>query len=298
MPGSGSTLESEQDFADRLIAAYSQRYREAGRWKTASWIGSAGLFLAGLILVCVDMEVAAVGLVASVYLLSSRLILRPEMTRAHREGVVLQEQYDTQRFSLPWNPALAGREISIVDVEALAGRYRGDISPFADWYVECGLAPQGAATLLRQLENATWGRLDHRRFAIFSVLTLIVSIGATVAVGLLRDVTLAAYVSALVLPALPWLLDLVDLATLHWSASCRREEIEVEATDLWSSTADGSAPLTQRLRSLQDRIFIARRSYGRVPSWFYRFFSKRNHDAFRAAARRMLKDRGWLPVED
>src|SRR4051794_23335842 len=114
--------------SDRLIAAYTQRYREAGRWKAATWAGSAMLFAAGLIFAAARSEAAARGLVAWGYLLSSRAVLRPEMTRAHREGVVLQEQYDVNLFGLPWNLGLAGPPIKQVDVEDLAERFSGDAS--------------------------------------------------------------------------------------------------------------------------------------------------------------------------
>ncbi|HEY8502548.1 MAG TPA: S-4TM family putative pore-forming effector, partial [Solirubrobacterales bacterium] len=172
----GNGPVAEPPLAERLIAAYSQRYREASRWKTATWVGAGLLFLTSLVTVAVGHGVTVLGLVGSAYLLCSRLILRPEMTKAHRDGVLLQEQYDTSVFGLPWNRGLAGGPLSIMDVEDLAGRFRGNPEDLVTWYVDTGEAPVGARVLLRQLENATWGRWDHRRFAVAVLILLLVSI--------------------------------------------------------------------------------------------------------------------------
>jgi hypothetical protein len=283
-----------EPFADRLIAANMQRYREAAAWKTAIWVGAGVLFLGALTVAVFVGEKAILGLIGSGFLLASRLILRPEMTRAHQEGVIIQEQYDVESFGLPWNQSLAGSQVSLVDVEDLADRYRGDRAAISDWYVEAGNAPPGAAVLLRQLENVSWGRRDHRRFAALAVAALGISLGATIAVGLSAGVSLAAYVSTLLVPALPWLLDLVDLSVLHWRAAATRGEIEADLNALWTGLGnDGSDVSEDVLRKVQDRILIVRRRFGRVPTWFYRLYRDRNEAAFDAAAARMLKGKGW-----
>lgn len=284
---------SETDLSRRLISAYSQRYREAARWKTAAWIGSALLFVAGLGFGAAGEDASGLGLLASGYLLCSRLVLRPEMTRAHREAVALQEFFDTRLFSLPWNPGLVGKLPALVDVEDLARRFSGDASGFSTWYVGASAAPPGARVLLWQLENVSWGRRDHRRFAVFSAIVLVLSAGATVVVGLARDISLTVYVSVLAAPALPWLLDVADLTTLHWRAAGRRGEIEAELTETWRTAAGNGAIPAETLRAAQDRIFAARRSTGRVPTWFYRLYRTRNQAAFAAAAAQMLDERGW-----
>lgn len=282
-------------FADRLIAAYTQRYREAAAWKTAIWIGGAVLFLGALTVATFVGEKAVLGLLGSGYLLASRLVLRPEMTRTHRDGVVIQEQYDVESFGLPWNQGLTGSKAPLVDVEDLARRYPGDPAALAGWYVEAGGAPAGAAVLLFQLENVSWGRRDHRRFATLAVAILAISLGATVTVGMLDNVSLSMYVSTLLAPSLPWLLDLADLSVVHWRAASTRGEIEDDLNALWSGLsggADSEVP-SETLREAQDRIFIARRRFDRVPTWFYRLRRDRNQVAFQAAASRMLEEKGW-----
>jgi len=286
--------QSRERFHERLIAAYTQRYREAAVWKTVIWLGSATLFLGALTVAAVKGGAAALGLIGSGYLLCSRLVLRPEMTRAHREGVAVQEQYDTEKFGLEWNKSLAGKHLSPMDVEVLAGRFGGDPESLSSWYVGGAGAPPGAQVLLRQLENASWGRRDHRSFAVISTACLVFSVGATVAVGLLRDVTLATYVSSLIAPSLPWLLDLADLSVLHWRAASARGEIEADLIAAWNALPTGGADVPpELLRENQDRIFIARRRFGRVPSWFYRRRRDGNEEAFQAAADRMLSEKGW-----
>lgn len=279
----------------RLIEAYTERYREAARWKSAIWVGSAALFGAGVILALLDNPSPTLGLIAAGYAVCARLVVRPESTRAHREAVTLQEQYETQAFGLPWNRPLAGRQLPQVDVEDLAGRGRTDPDRLRRWNVDGGGAPQAMRVLLWQLEGATWGRRDHRRCAVAMTATAVLSVATTVVVGFVRDASLTAYVSTLAVPALPWLLDLVDAARLHGQASTARERIEDDLNGLWLAVVSGAEPCvtTAVLRANQDRLFANRLAFGRVPEWFYLCYRDRNERAFSAASRQMLERAGW-----
>jgi hypothetical protein len=292
----GSTPLSDGDEAAiRLIAAYTQRYREAGRLKIVTWTGSALLFLGSLACVALSTQTAELGLFAAAYLLSTRTVLRPELTRSHRQGVTLQEQYDVNIYGLPWNEGMAGRRAAQIDIEDLAERFRGDMRALSEQYVSPQNAPHGAWVLLRQLQNMSWGGRDHRRFALISIACLVSSIAATVTLGIVEKLSLSAYVSTLAVPALPWLLDLVDLIGVHWRASSGRAEIEARISDVWDTLASdaGVHVPTATLRTLQDRIYTVRLSFGRVPGWFHARYRERNHQAFQAAANRMLVEKGW-----
>jgi len=49
----------------RLIEAYTERYRDAARWKSVIWVGSAALFGAGIILALLDNPSPTLGLIAA-----------------------------------------------------------------------------------------------------------------------------------------------------------------------------------------------------------------------------------------
>jgi hypothetical protein len=277
-----------------LHAAYHQRYRESSRWKSALWTLSAALFATGVVLAAAGVESAALGLVASGYLLASRLVLRPEMTRAHREAVVIQEQYDVTVFGMGWNEALVGRRRPLVEIEGLAARHDGDAVGAERWYVGTGRAPHGMSVMLLQLENVSWGRLDHHRFAVLSGAGAAASLAAITVGGLLTHASLAGFIATLVAPSLPWILDLLDLAVLHRKASQQRAGIEQDIITLWDAAVQESVDVSsETLRVMQDRIYLARRASGRVPGWFYQLFRDRNLRAFTAAASTMLGACGW-----
>lgn len=297
MPATSRDSLADDAASLRLIAAASQRYREAGRWKAATWAGSGLLFGLGLILAITNEQTAVLALLAAAYLLCTRLVLRPEMTRAHREGVTLQEQSDVRLFGLEWNKSLGGRPIGQVDVEDLAERHRGASDRYATWYVSAGDAPAAFEVLLRQLESAAWGRRDHRRFSMVAAATAVVSVAATVIVGLIQGQVLATYVTSLAVPGLPWTLDLIELARLHARASAERGEIENDLNTLWTDATASAEPAigTETLRGVQDRLYVARVRSGRVPTWFYAIYRGRNERAFISATREMVQQAGWGP---
>lgn len=121
------------------------------------------------------------------------------------------------------------------------------------------------------------------------------SLATTVVVGLAVGASLSTYLSAIVVPALPWLLDLVDTSRLHAQASVERRQIEIDLNAQWQTGASLDPPeiATATLRENQSRIFVNRLTFGRVPTWIYRIYRMRNQAAFTAAAEAMLAEKGW-----
>jgi hypothetical protein len=273
----GTTLNANapSEYQRRLMAASWQRYREAGRWKLFLWGCDLTLFVVGVALWELTGTVAELATAAAVFIVAKRLVVDPERTRAHAEAVRLQEQCEVDMFGLPWNQGLAGRPISPADAYEIAQRFRGDMRRLDTWYVPVdGLAPR-SGVLLRQWENASWAARDHRRFWRLVSSVFLLSLVSTLVAAALRHASLAEYLVGLVLPSMPWLLDLADLAAANRRASLSRAEIEATAQQLLYS-ASNTEPDIRTLREIQDALYRSRSEVGHVPDWFYRLFRKRN----------------------
>jgi SMODS-associating 4TM effector domain len=292
VPESPAVQEAERLTAwqEQLIAAYSQRYREAARWKLAVWSLDAALFLAGLVVWTVWGSRPVLGIMSAAYLLLARVVLRPELSRAHAEAVKLQEQFEVSLFRLSWNEGLMGTEMGAGDVADLSRRFRGDPTELHTWFVVSPDVPHEVRVLLCQWQNASWGRKDHARFARTVIALIALSIATTLAFGILQDATLTDYLTTLAMPSLPWLLDLADLSALHRRASARRSEIEQRVNALLNGASSTNVPTTETLRAIQDTIARNRSDAGRIPAWFYRLLRRRNFEAHRIAVRHLVEE--------
>ena len=259
----------------RLIAASWQRYREAGRWKLILWGCDLALFAAGVIVWSTTGSEAGLATAAAIFLVVKRLVADPEQTRAHSEAVRLQEQCEVDMFRLAWNKGLAGAPISAADAYAIAQRFRGDRSRLDSWYVPVDGLTRERSVLLRQWENAGWAALDYRRFYRLVGGVLLFSVALTIIAGAVKNASLTHYLIGLVLPSMPWLLDLADHAAMNRRAFLRRREIEANAQELLDRPAGQDADPAS-LRALQDALFRSRSEVGHVPDWFYRIFRERN----------------------
>ena len=274
----------------QLIAAYSQRYREAARWKLAVWSLDAALFLAGLVVWTAWGATPVLGILSASYLLLTRVVLRPELSRAHADAVKLQEQFEVDLFCLPWNEGLMGTEIGAGDVVDLSSRFRGDPTELHVWFVTSSRVPHELRVLLCQWQNCSWGRNDHARFARVVLVGIALSLAATLVLGITRGATLPEYLTTLAMPSLPWLLDLADLFALHRRASIRRGEIERRVHALLGAASSANVPAAETLRGIQDAIARNRTDAGRIPKWFYRLFRRRNFEAHRVAVEHLVED--------
>jgi len=90
-------------------------------------------------------------------------------------------------------------------------------------------------------------------------------------IGSVAGVSLNDYLLRLFLPAIPALLEAIDLSRLHLGASRQKGQIEAAADKLWAiGVNDPHSVLLSDCRRLQDQTYRLRLDAPRVASWLYK----------------------------
>jgi hypothetical protein len=250
------------------------RYRQAAkayfysRANRAGLIGSLGALLLALCapvaLLFVPAAGPGLGAAAGAWIFITRFGLERLRCEWQSKGVCAQEEFDCDVLGIAWNDSLA-RPLAPEEIRGAAGEV--DLQQEAEpWYPSQGQDRWPTSVLICQRANAVWASRQHRSFALF---LRAVTIGwGAIGIGLAiwHGASLEQYLTTVLLPSLPGLLDASDLSRRHLELGGRREEISY---DLESLIKTGKAKDLD-IRETQDRLFALRRDGAPVPEFFYR----------------------------
>lgn len=284
--------QNQGEHLTRLLA-YSYEYRMAQRWHLLRMVVTIGLALASPPIVVFAPRISdylAAG--AAFWLILGRTVFMAAEEAHKSRAAAIQELYDTRLFDLPWNRALVGPTPAPEDVEAAADRLRKKVGDYQDWYtVDVAGLEWPADVLLCQRQSAVWSRRDNFTYSITLATVAAAWLVIGVAIGIVREMTVADWLVKLFLPSAPAYLDAVELALAHWRHAKARAEFEEDISELWSSRRmNPEAPTAADCRRIQDRAYSLRRHGPRVPTWFYKLRKRRMARSTVAGARALVED--------
>ncbi len=211
----------------------------------------------------------SLGAFAGLWIFVSRLVFEPLRLHQQVKGARLQEMFDTDVLGLPWNDALV-ESVSEEEVRQ-ASKSLPSAKGLGDWYPAGTNAPWPMSVLVCQRSNAVWARRQHLSYGVF----LIVAAAAWGVMGagfaVIEDASLAQYLTTMVLPSLPAMLDAVELARGHLGVARARRLLEVRTNSL---TKTPSSVTLADLREIQDRLFNLRAEAPLLPEWFYKLLKR------------------------
>lgn len=280
-------LDSE---SGRLLRAFTAEYRRAKRFRAARLGVSTALAIAGPVMSLWSVTAAAiVGAAAGLWVLVARLVLVPVEEARVRCAVVTQERFDTRLFDLPWPAGLAGKSPSEEDIADADRRLRDDERVSRQhrdgWYPSTAGLPWPVDVLVAQWSSAAYGRRQHHAYARFIIGGLVCGLVGVVGVGVLTGMSLTNWLITFLLPGLPALLDISELAQDHQRLSIRKQKVEARIQALWDSELASPGALTAAdCRGVQDEAFRLRAAGRQIPDWFYWLHRDRNEANMHAAA--------------
>jgi hypothetical protein len=223
--------------------------------------------------------------IAGAWIFVTRLPVEYFRQRRQRSGALAQELFDCEVLGLEWNGTL-GRRLSAEEVHGASKAFRKPkvVAKTKRWYPADSDADWPTSVLICQRASAVWSRQQHRAYGWVLIAAAAAWWVFGVVVSAADDATLVQYLTIILLPSLPALLDAVELGRSHLAASSSRQRIE-DQTD--SLLEDGKAD-DQDLREIQDQHFALRRDSPTVPSWFYKILRSRYEDAMQYAARTVI----------
>lgn len=252
----------------RRQAAARRFYGHAKRWQAIG--GSLALILAlasPIVFFVAPSAGPLLGALAGVWIFLSRLAVVPLRDGCRQKGAAAQEMFDCDVLGLLWNDALA-KPIAEEEIRS-ASRGAKTLDSVRDWYPTESNASWPLSVLMCQRSNAVWARRQHSTYGSGLVGVAFAWFAAGIVVALVSHAALAAYLTTIALPSLPFILDASDLARSHFDAARNRGALE-EIVDGFRNALPTDA---EPMREVQDQLFGLRKNAPLVPEWFYRLLA-------------------------
>ncbi|MDG4834230.1 S-4TM family putative pore-forming effector [Solwaraspora sp. WMMD1047] len=261
----------------RLLRAIAVAHLYNQRAQALSIGVSIALAIGGLLTGPASRYGAAVALGGAIWAGVYKGAMAPWSERHLRIAATLQEMFDADLLSLPWNRVAIGDRIGHDEVSRLSRRFRGDEDRLRGYYlVASAAAPYDVLFCLEQ--NLAWGSRVRLRFAQMMLGVLVLWSATGVLLTLAAGATVSRLVVGWFVPSLGLLLLCLDMYRTQMAST--RERLRVlglvrAVIDDPSSPAIATpAALTFFARQVQDTLYHMRQLQPRLPVWYF----QRYHD--------------------
>lgn len=271
----------------RLLKAAQVANSRVARMESARLVLSLVLVLAVLATtVYGDQPGPLLAIVGSFWAILSAIVLVPSSRRLRNESCLIQEQFDTYVFDLPWNPAM-GSKVDLERVHELSYRFTGGVDKIVDWYPDTS-AHRPLDVLISQRANVNYDIRLRERWRRIVIGLLASWIAAGVAVGVITSMTVWSLLLTWFAPSSAAIILAYEIIFSQNKALNERRSILPginRAIETIREEKDRSklASYGFLCRNFQDAIFDTRQHTNRVPSWFYRLSRSTNEKIMRAA---------------
>lgn len=250
----------------RLLAAQKHIYTEAK--KLHRWRITGAIVLAGISPIIVfflpDFKPLLL-MISAIYLIVVWIFKGTEITKV-KQAAIIQEQFDTELFKLPWNQTLVGDKLAPELIYAADREFRDDRRKLKDWYVDPGDIPFHLCVLICQRTNIVWDwKLHQKYWKVIAIATIFWFI-ITIIILIISKISPYDYVVGLLLPSAPALIQGIDISKEHYEVA---KEKEYRANEISKILEKNPNSVTiEQCREIQNYIYFNRKGPF-VPDWFY-----------------------------
>lgn len=275
----------------RLLAAYSALYAQAknimGFRTIISIIVTATGTLLALFLPSSIIVMASVG---ALWSLISEIILKSMEKNRIKVGALIQEEFDTDLFILPWNFNLSNNKIAPEVIISADRDFKGNRNKLINWYPNTSNAKRPLDVLLCQRSSVVW---DYRlrRFYIFLISGLIISLFVIeVIISLALNQSLLTFFLSLFLPTSSLYLIATESIRENNELLGLRQNLEERIAKIYLKTKNNSRILTVKIcREIQNDLYRLRSKNALIPNWFYTIFRDKFEADMKLAASILVK---------
>ena len=299
-----SSITSEQNTDKQLqrLAAQRQLYATAKNVLAFHVLLSGPLAVASAFLVLLfPVAKGYIALWAVAVVLCDIFWLTPWQKRLRGSAAGIQELFDCDVMSLPWNDLKAGKRPDPELVKEQAEKYATwahKMPPLNNWYpAEVGELPLHIGRIVCQRSNCWWDSKQRKRYAT-SVIAIVSAVFVIVLVlAMSNKLTIEDFIVKVLAPLTPALLLGIRQHSDHIEAAARLDKLKDHAEKLWSEAFSGKRSptyLTTAARGLQDEIIEGRRRsplvFDAIFKWLRRDYdAQMNHGAAELVAEAKLK---------
>jgi hypothetical protein len=234
---------------------------------------------------------SAVSIIGATWFVISAFLLRRAAGSAARNGALIQEQFDTEVFCLPWRSTVAGDPVPEPDVAQLARRLkRGGKKGqriLDGWYDPTDGVHHPYDVLIAQEQNLGWDTRLRRRYATLVLVAALTWSGIGLIAGVvIADATIISTLLSFFIPSLAIYQIALETWTGQQRVAAERQRLNQAVTSELRTGQPGPISdgewvrLRESARDIQDGILRTRLDVSRVPEWLYRHHRSRDEVDF------------------
>lgn len=275
--------------AQRMLAAQSRLYTEAKRLHDTRVLTVAALAVATVVAALAFPNArTAVGSIGGAATFFWSVLGGRRETRCRKQATLVQEEFDTYVFDLPWN-SIAAEHPSPTLIADAAARYRGNRTK--NWYPDTSPVTRPLDILICQRSNLGWGASIHRLYAaiLTGLLVALVLIGS--AVALIAGLSATDALIALAVPLLGPARELIEMIRKNRDSADTKVTAETKVHGLWERALQPDGTITiDDCRGVQDQILNIRRTNAHVPDWLDNLRRARNEALMQQSANHLIEE--------
>lgn len=207
------------------------------------------------------------GVVATI----SVLILGVRQSSLKEQAAKIQQEIDIDIFLLKWDVCICGKHPSSDDVSIYCKKNKEE-DKYRNWYKEViDEMPLNEARILGMAQNITFDKTIRNKFincmyVIWLIMaTSIFIIPTSINLGMLD------FLIFIILPIMPIIVWSIKLVISNKSDIAKLERMKTIFDGLWQKSREGEAINDAEIQSLQNCIYLYRKSAYKIPDAFFNF---------------------------
>lgn len=277
-PEIGSTIVERQNRPEAIqqLLAQRQLYQDVKRIDAFRfWVAFVLAAIGFMLLLWQNSATEVARALAGLWLFLDLVLFRRLARGWQGRAASIQEIFDTEVLSLPWNKVLVGQPPIHEHIVEAARRFqkRGDITLLKDWYPDVSDLPLPLARLVCQRTNIVWDGQLRQRYSVIMLAFVALLAGATIIYAMFTGVTILDYL-LIFLPSLPILILGAEVVNGQQAAVKQLDKLQALAHSFWIESLSGGISNKRSIeqsRALQDCIFINRKQNPLVPELVYHY---------------------------
>lgn len=212
-------------------------------------------------------------------------ILSPHISDLKERAAKIQETFDCEVYSLPWNDILCGTMPDNEEIYMYAKKYQesSNLENLKNWYsVSSEKLPLSVARLLCQRSNCCWDMFLRNKLLNLLLGTSISLFLALLIIALIMEMSLANTIANLVSPLSPVIAFTIRQRLDHKKSMNRWIKIKSTLDATWqkiTTSTPSDSSLTLISRSVQDGIYLVRKDSPLVFDWINRWFHNERQES-------------------
>ncbi|MFL2096293.1 S-4TM family putative pore-forming effector [Marinilactibacillus psychrotolerans] len=213
---------------------------------------------------------------SSIWLILNQTIVQKYEKNQIEHAAKIQESLDVNLFNVEWNEILIGDRPSHEDVLTLSKKFKGDKEKLKDWYQGLESKNHFENVLLAQRTNIVWDKKLRKFYSGLLIFGLIFFLIIILSISFFVDFSFRVFTISLLVPSLPLLLHLFQVATAHKQRyeSLARIESKITKEEIEKVSNPMESTIAKNCRQYQDYIYQKRCDINIIPNSVY--WIKRN----------------------